>query len=385
MKNISKLRKAFMLLMSMVIMATMFSGLCLTASAVTTTAFSNISSSKPMKCYTISTSSKQYICYTAKDLKTKGTDGKKSSTAYIANTDELYVLSVGKNSSGTYYAYVSYPVGKTRYKAYIKLSEVTANNSNHEARICTSKTYTSLRAGKSKGSTYAAKGDTVYLIATSGSNYQIMYPLSGGGYRLAWITKTEWNNNFSSSNNKLFTYSYNNTGKYVSSTSSSYKITVNGKTSATLTPGTTFYTYNDSNGSKKTTSGGYYYVKVGSKYVYTGGAQCLAYARYIQQLLYGYNDGNNSGKFNTKTVNATVSSSTAKSYITSAGVGAHIRSYYSGGGEHSLVVIGIDSTGFYFTDANYDGKNTIRIGHFTWDGFASSNYKKIKNIKTYKG
>lgn len=184
------------------------------ASAATTTAFSLISSNKVMKAYTIQTSNT--ICYTSNTLKTRGsvTYGA-SKTAYISGSDELYVSKIGTNSDGKYYAYVSYPIGSKRAMAYIPLSAITSNNANHTKTTATGTVYTSKRAGASATkTTYVEKGDTVYLISTSGDNYQIMYNVSGG-WRLAWVSKTNYN-------------------KYCKGTNSSNSSTTNSNTSASF-------------------------------------------------------------------------------------------------------------------------------------------------------
>ena len=70
-----------------------------------------------------------------------------------------------------------------------------------------------------------------------------------------------------------------------------------------------------------------------------------------------------------------------KKWVTKAGVGAHIRSTKP----HSFFVIGIDSKGFYYTDANAaKSPNQIKVGYYTWSGFASSPFKNLAFIKYYK-
>ena len=172
-----------------------------------------------------------------------------------------------------------------------------------------------------------------------------------------------------------------------STTSSSYYALVNG---TKLKAGTTFYTYTKS-GSKytKTTGGSGYYVKVGSSYVNVKAAQCLGFAHYIQYLLYGKYDGTtstlNTG-FTQIAKNKTTTSSNAKTYITQAGAGAHIRVYNkSYGTDHSLIVISTTSKGFYYVDANgTSGNNIVSVGYMTWSSFAKK-YTKIYFIRYYAG
>lgn len=182
-------KKLLALLLSLI---TISSTLCMatTAQAASSAAFDKITASKPMKTYILSTSN--IPCYTSTSLKTRGTaTAGKSSTAYIAPTDDVYVVDVDDSLK---WAKVTYPVGSKRYTAYIALSKLTSNNSTHKKTTATGKCNTYKRANSSTGAStmYVAKGDTVYLVATSGSYYQIMYNCSGG-WRLAWVTKTNYN------------------------------------------------------------------------------------------------------------------------------------------------------------------------------------------------
>ncbi|MCC8072983.1 MAG: hypothetical protein LIO62_02510 [Clostridiales bacterium] len=191
----AKLKRGVSFFLAMIMLFSVIPVQAITVQAeVKTTAFSQISSSKVMKTHTITTG--KTIPYTSTDLKTRGTQNKPSKTAYISGSDDLYVYKVGTDSKGKLYAKVSYPVGKTRYYAYIPLSAITSSNSTHKKTTATGKASTYLRSNGSGGSSsmYITKGDTVYLIATSGSYYQIMYNLSGNkAWRLAWITKSNYN------------------------------------------------------------------------------------------------------------------------------------------------------------------------------------------------
>lgn len=165
-----------------------------------------------------------------------------------------------------------------------------------------------------------------------------------------------------------------------STTSSSNYVTVNG---TKIKAGDIFYTYYKSGSSYvKSTGGSAYYVKIGSSYVYVAAAQCMGFAHYVQYLLYGKYDGTtstlNSG-FTQIAKNVTTTSANAKTYITKAGAGAHIRT--SGSYTHSLIVVSVNSNGFYYVDANGTGTaNQIRIGYMTWSAFASK-YTKIAYIR----
>lgn len=172
---------------------TLCSVIAMPAFAASTQAFDILSSSKYAKTYTLSSSGKT-IPYTSNKLSTRGTvTYGASSSSYIDNkADELYIFDVGC-TNGTYWAYVSYPTSSRRVNAYIPLSALTKNNGSHAKTVSTGKFYCSLRENTSTSSSYyVAKGDTVYLVATSGSKYQILYPVSNGKYRLAWCNASDY-------------------------------------------------------------------------------------------------------------------------------------------------------------------------------------------------
>lgn len=175
------------------VLVTILSTFAITASAASTTAFDILSSSKYAKTYTLSSSGKT-IPYTSKNLTTRGTvTYGASSSSYIDNSsDEIYILDVGC-TNGKYWAYVSYPTSSRRVNAYIYLSALTKNNGNHNKSTSSGKFYCSTRENNSTNSSYyVANGDTVYLVATSSSKYQILYPISGGKWRLAWCNKSDY-------------------------------------------------------------------------------------------------------------------------------------------------------------------------------------------------
>ena len=185
-----KLKRVLSLLL---VMITLCSVIAIPAFAASTTAFDILSSSNYAKTFTLTGTGKT-IPYTNSNLSTRGTATYgASSSSYIDNSaDELYILDVGC-TNGTYWAYVSYPTSSGRVKAYIPLSAITSNNAGHNKTSSTGKFYCSLREGSSTSSSYyVAKGDTVYLIATSSSKYQILYPISNGKWRLAWCSASDY-------------------------------------------------------------------------------------------------------------------------------------------------------------------------------------------------
>ncbi|MBQ7974363.1 MAG: hypothetical protein IJ300_01570 [Clostridia bacterium] len=93
-----------------------------------------------------------------------------------------------------YWAKVSYSIGSgKRATAYITLSAITDNNASHTKITASGNFDCSYRKGVSTSSNYyVAANDTVYLIATSGNNYQIMYPIANGQWRIAWCSKSNY-------------------------------------------------------------------------------------------------------------------------------------------------------------------------------------------------
>ena len=229
---------------------------------------------------------------------------------------------------------------------------------------------------------YVSANDRVMVLGTRGGYTQIKYPVSGG-FKYAFATNSDVNNylkggagnnnvnnNVNSNNNTTQT----NTGTY---SISGNLLTVNGVAM-------TDYRI----GGKYTNS---YYAKVNGKKVYMAGSQCCGYARYIAYKLYGCHDKSATGKFKDVSGRVAPGKLTAqkmKAAVTAAGVGAHIRtSNRIGQSKHSMSIIAVMDSGFTVTDANSDGKNTIKVTTYTWSSYVSSKYGKrgLYYIKKYVG
>ncbi len=177
------------------VIITILSTFAISASAASkVNAFNVPTSSKYAKVYTISKTGKT-IPYTSKYLSTRGTTKGASNSAYIDNSsDELYLIDVGVTNGKTW-AYVSYPVSSGRRYAYIYLSSISSASygTNHLYYASASgKFYCSPRKGGTTSSSYYVdKGDKVYVFSassSSGTYCQIMYPVSGNKWRIAWCT-----------------------------------------------------------------------------------------------------------------------------------------------------------------------------------------------------
>ena len=189
---VKKFTKVLSVLLIFVMLAGTFS---LVASAAKTTAYDFLNTSMYAKCYTLNKTGKT-IPYTNSNLSTRGTRTYGASkSSYIDNAcDELYLCDVGVNSKGVAWAYVSYPTSSGRVYAYIPLSVITGNNGSHVKKISSGKFNCSYRRGVSASSSYyVAKGDAVYLLHSDSNGKQILYPISGGKWRIGWASSSNYN------------------------------------------------------------------------------------------------------------------------------------------------------------------------------------------------
>ncbi len=190
------MKKLLSVLLTVVFVTGIFTAAILPASARTVSnAYNQLSSAAPARTYTLS-SSGITIPYTNKELTTRGTVNGHQNGAYIDNSsDEIYVFSVGKNSKGTMYAYVSYPGSYRRVNAYIKLSDIiSSTGTSHVCTTARGKFYLSLRSNSSPNRNYwVDKNDPVFLLSKSSTKAQIMAPRGNGGWRIAWCSVSDYN------------------------------------------------------------------------------------------------------------------------------------------------------------------------------------------------
>lgn len=151
-------------------------------------AIPSISTSRYIKGYVLSNYNNTYV-YTDSSLTTRGTSNpyRRYSSATVYANDEIYIYSMNNT-----YCYISYPTSSGRKYGYIRTSSVTSNNYSQNATTCRANITTYKKAG---GSRYGSisKGDTVYTLASSGNYIQIVYPVNGG-YKLGWVTGSDYNN-----------------------------------------------------------------------------------------------------------------------------------------------------------------------------------------------
>lgn len=175
----------------LLVLVTLCSMMVPAVSAASTTPYDAFNNTSYGRTYTLATSGRQTV-YTGPELQTPGNIERGACNAWIdCAADELRVFDVGE-SNGSYWAFVSYPVSGGRRTGYIPLSAITANAYSVSA-TATGKFYCSPRKGQSINSSYYVdKNDRVYLIAVDGDLVQLVYPSSGGRYRMAWAKKSDW-------------------------------------------------------------------------------------------------------------------------------------------------------------------------------------------------
>lgn len=268
----------------------------------------------------------------------------------IFPTDEITVITVtGK------YSKVKYPISGNRTKTgYIGTGAILLSTGGSTRYVTKNMTTYQHYSGSPAYGT-ATVGDMVTVLGTYGNYTQIKYPVSFG-YKYAFITTSDANAYLSITKNGIVNNNFNS-GAY---SISGNLLKVNGVSM-------TEYRL----GSKYTSSR---YANVNGKLVDMYGWQCCGYARYIQTKLYGYNDKSAPARF--RNVAGTVSpgkltAAKLKSAVQAAGVGAHFRTQ---GSNHSMAIIAVTDSGFTVTDANSDGRNTIRVISYTWSSYISSKY-----------
>ena len=140
-------------------------------------AFPAISENKPLHVYTISTGNTT-PAYGSQSTSTKiGT---------IYASDDLRVFRIDGS-----WVYLDYPTSSGRKKAWVPLSTITINNMTHVATARAQVT-TYRRASNVNAYGYISKGDAVTAIASSNGYIQVVYPISGGQFKMGWISQSNY-------------------------------------------------------------------------------------------------------------------------------------------------------------------------------------------------
>lgn len=123
----------------------------------------------------------------------------------IYASDELFVQYIGRNRYGTWYCSLTYPTSRGRKYGCVPLSVITGATSPSE-KSTSSAQITSYRQPSTSykaGAVY--RGDTVYKLSTSGNFTQVLYNIGSAGnpsgWRMAWITTSNYNSYVGKSNN----------------------------------------------------------------------------------------------------------------------------------------------------------------------------------------
>lgn len=370
------LKKIISLLITLITVMSVFSSVSMTASAATSSAVANTANElTPIVTYAAPASgaSKVYA-YSNSSLTAK-------QTAYYINAYKEQIV-IRRFSSNGKAVEITYPnsSGKFRTK-WFRTDDILGLTAVKTGTFKASSSMTVYRMKNKSGvtsyGTIAAGNDTCYQLGThtigGKTYYTTIYKLSSSTqvngvkvkYKLGLTSKSGINKTTTKTTNNSSTYSIKNN-----------VVTVNG---------VKLYEYPVNS---KYSSGRYANVNGKSKDMYAW--QCCGFARYVQTKLYGKHYFNSSKSFpdvaGSKNVYVT-STSKLKKLITTAGVGAHIRTGANiSGGKHSMVIIGITDAGFTIMDANYDGKNTVRVKTYTWNQYLNSNYGKsgFRYIEVYK-
>lgn len=305
------------------------------------------SESKPYYCYTLST--ENVTVYKDKSLKTK------YGTIY-GNSDEVQVININGSV-----AKVKYPV-TNKYKkvisykkGYVNKNVITKGTLSNDRTMTSPKQITSYRRSDGKVSYgYISKGDKVWLLTTSGSYTQVLYPISKG-YKIAWVKTNELNG----------TPSIENSNNDSNETNNKYTEMLDRMMDGT--------SYN-----------GAYKLNTRYKGEYAS-EQCKGFAKSVHKKLFGYNIGSTKKKPNNYLISyssskttlvgsiKSMSTTSAKKLFIKAKAGDFVQMRRKHGGSHSAIVYSTSSTGITFYEANIDGKNGIVKKTYTWENLCSSN------------
>jgi hypothetical protein len=96
------------------------------------------------------------------------------------------------------------------------------------------------------------------------------------------------------------------------------------------------------------------------------GIECVGFGRFIHKYLFGEeNSGTASGTVDTSTA------AKAKAFVATLGPGSRLTGYggtsYS---DHTMILLGYDSTAMAIYHANWGAYNQVRISRFTYEDFA---------------
>ena len=323
----------------------------------------SLSSSSYAKCYTITNG--KYNVYTSSALSTRGYEGTSSPTAWTGEGDEIWIIGVGVNSAGTAYAKIKYPVGDSRYTAYVPLHSTLVPGSltgSYRTAIAKVTGFSDRPGGSANSSYWVDLGEKVYLLSQQSGYSQILYPTSSGAWRIAWCTNSMYNSMFQA---QTYTISYNANGG-TGAPSSQTKTRDVDLTLSTTKPTRTGYTFVGWATSSSATTAQY---SAGS--IYTNEASVTLYAVWRKQtftITYNANGGVNAPGAQTQTYGTAITVTTQKPEKT------YTVTFNANGGTVS--------TSYYSLDCAFASWNTNSSGTGTTIN-AGSSYTPNANVTLY--
>ena len=323
----------------------------------------SLSSSSYAKCYTITNG--RYNVYTSSSLSTRGYEGTASSTAWTGESDEIWIIGVGVNSSGTAYAKIKYPIGDSRYTAYVPLHSTLVPGSltgSYRTAIAKVTGFSDRLGGSTNSSYWVDPGEKVYLLSQQSGYSQILYPTSSGAWRIAWCTNSMYNSMFQA---QTYTVSYNANGG-TGAPSAQTKTRDVDLTLSSTKPTRTGYTFVGWATSSSATTAQY---SAGS--IYTNEASVTLYAVWRKQtftITYNANGGANAPGAQTQTYGTAVTVTTQKPEKT------YTVTFNANGGTVS--------TSYYSLDCTFASWNTNSNGTGTTVN-AGSSYTPNANVTLY--
>lgn len=130
----------------------------------------------------------QIPVYRDSGLTTRGTcSPARSYNSYIDKGDDLKFLEITYN-----YIKVNFPTSQGRKVGYIKTSTILGVNAPADVVTSRAKVTTYQYASTAKSYGYIAVNDTVYKCGTTKSGYVLVIYNVSGGYKAAFITKSDW-------------------------------------------------------------------------------------------------------------------------------------------------------------------------------------------------
>lgn len=145
--------------------------------------------SRYAKVYTL-TSGKYYELYSDSDL-TK----RLPSSYWTGEDDDVWLIETGRTNKGVSYARIKYPVGNSRVEAYAKLQSLFVSGKLDADPRQARSGFHGLYKRKNEGRNFnwwIDPDDDVYLLTKENQWCQVMYPIQGNLWRIAWMPENDY-------------------------------------------------------------------------------------------------------------------------------------------------------------------------------------------------